>query len=87
VTTYLRVENPLFLFLGGSADVVAAPGGAAAVPPAVSTARAGASAARIASLASCLAAGAPAPSPDAVSSTASPALGEGGEVCHLSGGA
>jgi hypothetical protein len=59
--TYLRVENPLFLFLGGSADVVAATGVAAAAPPAISAARVGASAARDASLVGCLVAGAPAP--------------------------
>jgi hypothetical protein len=71
--TYLRVENPLFLFLGGSADVVAATGVAAAAPPA-------ASAARVASLVSCLAAGAPAPAPGTVSSAASAALGEGAKA-------
>jgi hypothetical protein len=58
--TYLKVENPLFLFLGGSADVVAATGVAAAAPPAVSAARAGTSAAGIVSLVGGLAAGAPA---------------------------
>jgi hypothetical protein len=81
------VENPLFLFLGGSADVVAAAGAAAAAPPDISAARAGASEARIASLIVCLAAGTPAPAPGTVSSAASTALGEGGEGCHLSGGA
>jgi hypothetical protein len=84
---YLRVENPRFLFLGGSADVVAATGVAAAAPPAVSVARAGASAARVASLVGYLAAGAPVPAPGAVSSAASAARGEGGEGSHLSGGA
>jgi hypothetical protein len=79
---YLRVENPRFLFLGGSADVVAA-----AAPPVVSTVDAGASAAHVASLVGCLAADAPAPAPGVVPSTASAALGEGGEGYHLSGGA
>jgi hypothetical protein len=60
-TTYLRVENPLFLFLGGSADVVAAAGAAAATPPAFSTARAGASVAHVASLVGCLAPSPPPP--------------------------
>jgi hypothetical protein len=87
VTTYLRVEKPLFLFLGGSADVVAATGVATAAPPAVSVARAGTSTARVAFLVDGLAAGAPAPAPGTVSSVASAALGEGGEGCHLSGGA
>jgi hypothetical protein len=76
VSAYLRVENPCFLFLGGSADVVAATGVAATAPPAVSAARVGASAARGASLVGCLVAGAPAPTPGAVSSAASAALGE-----------
>jgi hypothetical protein len=80
------VENPRFLFLGGSADVVAATGVAAAAPPAVSAARAGASVARVTSLVGRLAVGAPAPAPGAVSSAASAALGEGGEGSHLSGG-
>jgi hypothetical protein len=66
---YLRVENPRFLFLGGSADVVAAAGVATASPPVVP-------AARVASLIGCLAAGAPAPALGAVSSAASAALGE-----------
>jgi hypothetical protein len=74
---YLRVENPRFLFLGGSADVVAATGVAAAAPPAVSVARAGASAARVASLVGYLATGVPAPARGAVSSAASAARGEG----------
>jgi hypothetical protein len=87
VITYLRVENPLFLFLGGSTDVVATTDVAAAAPPAVSAARAGTSAARVASLVSGLAAGAPAPAPGTVSSAASAALGEEGEGSHLSGGA
>jgi hypothetical protein len=60
---------------------------AAAAPPTISVARASASAARVASLIGCLAAGAPAPAPGAVSSAASAALGEGGEGSHLSGGA
>jgi hypothetical protein len=81
------VENPLFLFLGGSAGVVAATGVAAAAPSAISAARAGASAACVASLVGCLAADAPAPAPGVVSSAASAALGEGGEGSHLSGGA
>jgi hypothetical protein len=85
VVAYLRVENPRFLFLGGSADVVAAAGVATAAPPAVLAARAGASAARVASLVGCLAAGAPAPALGVVSSTASAALGEGSEGSHLSG--
>jgi hypothetical protein len=55
------VENPRFLFLRGSADVVAAAGVAAATPPAISAAHASASAARAASLVGCLAAGAPTP--------------------------
>jgi hypothetical protein len=83
--TYLRVENPRFLFLGSSTDVVAAASVATASPPVVPVARAGASAARVASLVGCLAAGAPAPAPGAVSSAASAALGEGGEGSHLSG--
>jgi hypothetical protein len=66
------VENPIFLFLGGSADVAAA-----AAPPIVP-------AARVASLVGRLAAGPPAPAPGAVSSAASVALGEGGEGSHLS---
>jgi hypothetical protein len=81
------VENPLFLFLGGSADVVAAAGVAATAPPAVSTARAGAPAARVASLVNCLAACALAPALGTVSSAASAALGQGGEGSHLSAGA
>jgi hypothetical protein len=85
--TYLRVENPLFLFLGGSTDIVAATGVAAAAPPAISAACAGASTAHVSSLVGCLAAGAPAPAPGVISSTASAALGEGGEGSHLSGGA
>jgi hypothetical protein len=84
---YLRVENPRFLFLRGSADVVAAAGVATTSPPVVTAAHAGASAAHVASLVGCLAAGAPAPAPGAVSSAASAALGEGGEGSHLSGGA
>jgi hypothetical protein len=87
VVTYLGVENPRFLFLGGSADVVAAAGVATASPPVVPTARADASVARAASLVGCLAAGAPAPAPSAVSSAASAALGEGGKGSHLSRGA
>jgi hypothetical protein len=82
---YLRVENPRFLFLGGSVDVVAAAGVATASPPVVPAARAGASAARVASLVGCLEVGTPAPAPGAVSSAASAALGEGGEGSHLSG--
>jgi hypothetical protein len=54
-------------------------------PPVISAARAGASAARVASLVGCLAAGAPAPAPGAVSFAASASLGEGGEGSHLSG--
>jgi hypothetical protein len=80
-------KTPLFLFLGGSADVVAATGVATAAPPAISAARGGTSVARVASLVGGLAAGAPAPTPGAVSSAASAALGEGGEGSHLSGGA
>jgi hypothetical protein len=60
--------------------VVAATGVTAAAPPAIS-------AARVASLVGCLAAGALAPASGAVSSAASAALGEGGEGSHLSGGA
>jgi hypothetical protein len=70
---YLRVENPRFLFLGGSADVAAAAGVVAAAPPVVP-------AARVASLVGCLAAGAPAPAPGAVSSATSAALGEGAKT-------
>jgi hypothetical protein len=77
---YLMVENPRFLFLGGSADVVAAGGVAAAAPPVVSAARAGASAVRVASLVGCLAAGAPAPAPGAVSPAASATLGVGAKA-------
>jgi hypothetical protein len=84
---YLRVENPRFLFLGGSADAVAAASVATASPPVVSAARTGASTPCDASLVGCLAAGAPAPAPGAFSSAASAALGEGGEGSHLSGGA
>jgi hypothetical protein len=80
---YLRVEKPHFLFLGGSAGVVAAADAAIAAPPVISAVRAGASAARTASLVGCLAAGAPAPAPGAVSSAASAALGEGGAGSHL----
>jgi hypothetical protein len=75
--TYLRVENPCFLFLGGPTDDVAAAGVATASPPVVPAARAGASMARVASLVGCLAAGAPAPAPGIVSPAASAALGEG----------
>jgi hypothetical protein len=82
---YLRVEKPRFLFLGGSAGVVAAADVATAAPPVNSAACAGASAARVTSLVGCLVAGAHAPSPGAVSSAASAALGEGGEGSHLSG--
>jgi hypothetical protein len=82
---YLRVENPRFLFLGGSADVVAAAGVATASPRVIPATRAGASVARVACLIGCLAAGAPAPALGAVSSAASAALGEGGEGSHLSG--
>jgi hypothetical protein len=64
---------------------VAAADVATTAPPVTSTARAGASAARIASLMGCLAAGAPAPTPGIVSSAASVALGEGGAGSHLSG--
>jgi hypothetical protein len=71
------VENPRFLFLGGSADAVVAAGAATASPPVVPAARAGASAACIASPVGRLAAGTPAPAPGAVSSAASAALGEG----------
>jgi hypothetical protein len=81
------VENPSFLFLGGSAGAVATAGVATASPPGISAAHAGASAARVASLVGCLAAGPPAPAPCVVSSAASTALGEGGEGSHLSGGA
>jgi hypothetical protein len=72
------VENPHFLFLGGSAKAVAAAGVATAAPPAIS-------AARVASLEGRLVAGGPALG--AVSSAASAALGEGGEGSHLSVGA
>jgi hypothetical protein len=58
---------------------------AAAAPPVVPAARAGASVVRVASLVGCLAAGAPAPTLGAASSAASAALGEGGEGSHLSG--
>jgi hypothetical protein len=81
------VENPRFLFLGGSADAVAAASVATTSPPVVSAARAGASAARVASLLGCLAVGAPTLAPGAVSSAASAAVGEGGEGSHLSSGA
>jgi hypothetical protein len=81
--TYLRVEKPRFLFLGGSAGVVAAADVATAAPPVTSMARAGASAARVTSLTGCLAVGAPAPAPSAVSSAASVALGEGCAGSHL----
>jgi hypothetical protein len=60
---------------------------ATAAPPAIFAARADASAARVASLIGCLAVGAPAPTPGAVSSATSAALGEGGEGSHLSEGA
>jgi hypothetical protein len=79
------VENPRYLFLGVSTDVVSAAGVAATAPPVVPAARAGASTMRVASLVGCLAAGAPTPAPGAVSSAASTALGEGGEGSHLSG--
>jgi hypothetical protein len=79
------VENPRFLYLGGSADVVAAAGVATASPPVVPEARAGASATRTASLEGCLAAGAHAPTPGAVSSTATAALAEGGEGSYPPG--
>jgi hypothetical protein len=51
---------------------------ATAAPLVTSMVRAGASAARVASFIGCLAAGAPALAPGAVSSAASAALGEGG---------
>jgi hypothetical protein len=78
VVAYLRVEKPRFLFLKGSAGVVAAADVATAAPPVTSMARAYASAACVASLMGHLAAGAPVPALGAVSSTASMALGEGG---------
>jgi hypothetical protein len=81
------VENLLFLFLGGSADVVTAAGAAAVAPPAIFAAHTGASVVRVTSLVGCLAAGTPAPAPGTISSAAFAALGEGGEGCHLSGGA
>jgi hypothetical protein len=81
------VENPCFLFLGGSADVVVAAGVANASPPVAPMACTGAPAARTPSLIGCPVAGAPAPALGAVSSTASTALGEGGAGSHLSGGA
>jgi hypothetical protein len=81
---YLRVEKPRFLFLGGSAGVVAAADVAATAPPVASAVCAGASAARVASLVGCLVADALAPTPGAVSSVASTALGEGGVGSHLS---
>jgi hypothetical protein len=81
------VENPRFLFLGGSADVVVAVGVATASLPVIPAARAGASAARVTSLVGCLVAGAPTPAPGTVPSAASAALGEGGEGSHLLGGA
>jgi hypothetical protein len=82
---YLRVENPCFLFLEGSADVVAAAGVATASPPVVPAVHVDASAARVASLVGCLAADALAPALGAISFAASAALGEGGEGSHLSG--
>jgi hypothetical protein len=85
VVAYLRVENPRFLFLGGSVDAVVAAGVATTSPPVIPAASAGASAAHVASLVGCLAAGALAPAPSAVSSTTSAALGEGGKGSHLSG--
>jgi hypothetical protein len=78
--TYLRVEKPRFLFLGGSVTVAAAPDVAAAAPLVASTACASATAARVTSLVGCLAAGAPTPAPGAVSSAASAALGEGAQA-------
>jgi hypothetical protein len=91
---YLKVEKPCFLFLGGSTGIVAAADVATAAPPDTSTARAGTSAvragasaaragtsaARAASLLDCLATGAPAPVPGAVSSATSAALGEGAQA-------
>jgi hypothetical protein len=77
---YLRVEKPRFLFLGGSAGVVAAVDVATAATPVASAARAGTSAARVASLVGCLVADAPTPAPGAVSSAASAALGEGAQA-------
>jgi hypothetical protein len=71
------VEKPRFLFLWGSAGVVAAADVATAASPITSTVRAGASAARVASLMGCLAMDAPAPAPGPVSSAASAALGKG----------
>jgi hypothetical protein len=92
VLAYLRVEKPRFLFLGGSAGVVAAADVATAAPLVASTARAGtlaaragASVARAASLTGRLATGAPAPAQNDISSTTSTALGEGGAGSHLSG--
>jgi hypothetical protein len=70
---YLRVEKPRFLFLGGSAGVVAAADVATAAPPVTSTAR-------VASLMGCLAEGALAPAPGALSSAASATLGEGAQA-------
>jgi hypothetical protein len=64
---------------------VATAGVATATPPVFPAARAGASAACVASLVGCLAAGASAPAPGAVSSATFAALGEGGEGSHLSG--
>jgi hypothetical protein len=76
---YLRVENPRFLFFGGSADVAAVVGVTTAAPPVVPAVRAGASVARVASLVCCLAVGTPALAPGVVSFAAPAAMGEGGE--------
>jgi hypothetical protein len=79
-TAYLRVENPRFLFLGGSVGTVAAAGVATALPPVVPAARAGASTARVTSLVGCLAAGTPALAPDVASSAASAAWVRGAKA-------
>jgi hypothetical protein len=83
---YLRVEKPCFLFLEGSAGAEATVDASTVAPPDASAARAGTSAACVASSVDRSAADTSAPAPGACSFAASAALGEGGVGSHLSGG-
>jgi hypothetical protein len=76
ITSYLKLENPRFLFLEGSGGAAVAPVAVAIALAGAPVALAGASAAR-ASPTDLPAAGASAPATDACSSTASAALGDG----------
>jgi hypothetical protein len=74
---YLRVEKPCFLFLEGSAGAEATVDASTVAPPDASAARAGTSAACVASSVDRSAADTSAPAPGACSFAASAALGEG----------